>query len=136
VISLLACSLMGRQITVDLRPGTRLRGLHDRSPVVEQTTCNYGLDPAMQGIAEEHGMVVSGTDDTGEVRAVERPDHPFFVATLYQPQLSSTPGRPHPVFTGFVSAVARRTTAQNVSARGPGRSPGDGRARPPRPRAP
>jgi CTP synthase (UTP-ammonia lyase) len=52
-------------------------------------------------------MTISATDDTGEVRAVERPGHPFFVATLYQPQLTSTRQRPHPVFLGFVEAVAR-----------------------------
>ncbi|HVM66389.1 MAG TPA: hypothetical protein VMU14_16085 [Acidimicrobiales bacterium] len=44
-------------------------------------------------------------DDTGEPRAIERTDHPFFVGTLYQPQLQSTPQRPHPVWLGFVRAV-------------------------------
>ena len=55
--------------------------------------------------ASSHGMTVAAIDDTGEVRAIERPDHPFFVATLYQPQLSSAPGRPHPIWTAFVQAV-------------------------------
>ena len=50
-------------------------------------------------------MVVSAVDDTGEVRAIERADHPFFVGTLYQPQLRSTPEAPHPVWLGFVDAV-------------------------------
>ena len=50
-------------------------------------------------------MIVAATDDDGEVRAVERPDHPFFVATLYQPQLTSSHERPHPIWTGFVDAV-------------------------------
>ena len=50
-------------------------------------------------------MLVAATDATGEVRAVERSDHPFFVATLYQPQLTSAPGRPHPIWAGFVDAL-------------------------------
>ncbi len=50
--------------------------------------------------------IVTARDDTGEVRAVERPGHPDFLATLYQPQLTSTPGHPHPVFSAFVDAVA------------------------------
>jgi CTP synthase (UTP-ammonia lyase) len=45
-------------------------------------------------------------DDTGEVRAIERPDHAFFVATLYQPQLSSTLDRPHPLFVALLDATA------------------------------
>jgi CTP synthase (UTP-ammonia lyase) len=74
--------------------------------VTESTTCNYGLDPAWQHVASTGGMVVSGVDDTGEVRAVERSDHPFFVATLYQPQLRSTSDAPHPIWLGFLRACA------------------------------
>ncbi len=40
-----------------------------------------------------------------QVRAIERVDHPFFLATLYQPQLRSEPGRPHPVFVGLLNAL-------------------------------
>jgi CTP synthase (UTP-ammonia lyase) len=106
VVSLLACSLAGVEIEVELQAGTMVRGLYGDAAVArEQTTCNYGLEPEHQQIASEHGMRVAAIDDTGEVRAVERTDHPFFVATLYQPQLTSEPGRPHPVFSGFVEAV-------------------------------
>jgi CTP synthase (UTP-ammonia lyase) len=53
-------------------------------------------------------MAISARDGTGEVRAVERPGHPFFLATLNQPHLTSTPGDPHPIFSAFVAAVASR----------------------------
>lgn len=56
-------------------------------------------------MANDHGLRVSAIDDTGEVRAIERTDHPFFVATLYQPQLRSSAEDPHPIFVGFVDAV-------------------------------
>jgi CTP synthase (UTP-ammonia lyase) len=105
IISALACSLSGKQITLKLGPGSRLARLYGATTPVEHTTCNYGLSPAIQDLASRHGMIVAATDDTGEVRAVERPDHPFFVATLYQPQLSSTAERPHPILTGFVNAI-------------------------------
>jgi len=32
--------------------------------------------------------------------------HPFFVATLFQPQLGSVEGDPHPVVTAFLQAAA------------------------------
>ena len=105
VVTLLACSLRDDEIEVDVTPGTRLASLYGSTSVKERTTCNYGLEPALAHIASSHGMVVAATDGTSEVRAVERPDHPFFVATLYQPQLSSWPGRPHPIWSGLVAAV-------------------------------
>ena len=82
--------------------------------IQEDTTCNYGLEPHVQEIASQHGMVVSAIDETGEVRAIERPDHPYFVATLYQPQLNSTAAEPHPIFTGLISAVRRRQQATSA----------------------
>lgn len=109
VITLLSCSLDGQTIDVQLSQGTRLAALHaDAAAVTEFTTCNYGLDPARHDIASTGGMVVSGIDGTGEVRAIERVDHPFFVGTLYQPQLRSTPSEPHPVWLGFLEAARDR----------------------------
>ena len=108
VISLLACSLQGSTITVKLTRGSQLAALCGSLHAVEHTTCSYGLAPEMQHIADEHGMRIAAVDDTGEVRAVEREDHPFFLATLFQPQLRSAPGHPHPVFAGLVKAAVAR----------------------------
>jgi CTP synthase (UTP-ammonia lyase) len=105
VITLLSCSLKNQTITVDIAPGSRLANLYGVSRAVERTTCSYGLAPEVQHIANENGLRVSATDDTGEVRAIERVDHPFFVATLYQPQLRSAPGAPHPVLVGLLEAA-------------------------------
>jgi CTP synthase (UTP-ammonia lyase) len=105
VINLLSCSLMETTIDVDLVPGSRLAGWYGIDSATEETTCNYGLNVDHQHIASEGGLSVAATDDTGEVRAIERVDHPFFVATLYQPQRISTLERPHPVLVAFVQAV-------------------------------
>ena len=79
--------------------------MHGVATSRERATCSYGLEPAFAAITSQHGMAVSALDASGEIRAVERIDHPFFVATLYQPQLSSAPGSPHPIWTAFVRAV-------------------------------
>ena len=105
VITPLACSLDGQEITVDLAPDSLLARLYGMAQSREFTTCNYGLALDAQHLAGEHGMKVSATDDTGEVRAIERTDHPFFVGTLYQPQLRSAGGQPHPVFVGLLRAA-------------------------------
>jgi len=48
---------------------------------------------------------VSGVGETGEVRLIEIPDHPFFMATLFLPQARSTAAAPHPLLRGFAAAV-------------------------------
>ena len=106
VVSPLSCSLNGVDIDLRIEPGSLLQRLYGgRVSASERATCSYGLNPAYQSGVAASGLAVSATDGTGEARAVERPDHPFFVATLYQPQLRSTPGSPHPVFVGLLRAV-------------------------------
>ncbi len=105
IITPLSCSLDGATIDVDLVAGTGLSAVHDNAATVtEFTTCNYGLDPARLHVASSGGMTTSGVDRSGEPRAIERTDHPFFLATLYQPQLRSSPSAPHPVWSGFLAA--------------------------------
>ena len=112
VITVLSCSLSDREIVVDLEPTSLLARLHGASRVVERASCNYGLAADLRHLAAVEGMRVAATDDTGEVRAVERADHPFFVATLYQPQLSSTRSRPHPVFVELLRVATERQASE------------------------
>ena len=66
---------------------------------------------------------MTGVDENGEVRVVELHTHPFFLATLFLPQLSSSPAAPHPLFVAFVEAAAafRATQASPSGETGTGR---------------
>ena len=105
VVTLLSCSLAESQIDITVTPNSRLAAIYGELLVTEETNCNYGLEPSFAHIAFSGGLTVSAVDDTGEVRAIERADHPFFVATLYQPQRTSRPGAPHPLWIAFVRAA-------------------------------
>jgi len=48
----------------------------------------------------------TGHDEDGEVRAIELDDHPFFVATLFQPERAALAGRRAPLVEAFVRACA------------------------------
>lgn len=74
---------------------------------MEDYRCNYGVDPTYHAALEQAGLRLSGFGEEGELRMVELPAHPFFVATLFLPQLRSAPGRPHPLLTGFAAALSR-----------------------------
>ena len=55
----------------------------------------------------EHGLVISARADDAGVEAVELPDHPFFLATLFQPQMTALSGAGlHPIIRAFVVAVS------------------------------
>jgi hypothetical protein len=45
------------------------------------------------------------------VEIIELPDHPWFLAVQFHPELKSKPHDPHPLFVDFVrAALERRTT--------------------------
>jgi CTP synthase (UTP-ammonia lyase) len=90
---------------VFVRPGTLSYQAYGREQVVEQFWCNYGLNPAYRDEMEKGGLRVAGTGQDGEVRIVELAEHQFFVATLFVPQLSSSPERPHPLITQYLWAA-------------------------------
>jgi CTP synthase (UTP-ammonia lyase) len=86
-------------------PGTRAAELYRAPRVVESYMCNYGIAPEWEERFAAGGMRVSARGDDGEVRIIELDEHPFFLATLFLPQLQSTAGAPHPLLRAFVEAA-------------------------------
>lgn len=105
VIVPLACSLVGHELAVRVAPGSLAEQALGAERTVERYHCSYGLNPDYLGLVRSHGMVLSGEDDSGDVRIAELPGHPFFLATLFQPELSGDL-RPHPIIRAFAAAVA------------------------------
>ena len=102
LIAPLACSMAGQQNRVFLKRNSMTYRYYSRSEVYEKYTCNYGVNPTYYKMLEDGGLHITGTDDFGEARIMEWPEHPFFVATLFQPQLSSTPSAPHSLIMAFM----------------------------------
>lgn len=120
VIAPLACSLVGKSAPIFLDPTCRAASIYGRWRIVERYHCNYGLNPAFRGAIELAGLRIVGEDDHGDPRVVELPGHPFFIATLFQPQLESSPGAPAPLLRALVDAAIhhrdRRSTPNGIDA--------------------
>jgi CTP synthase (UTP-ammonia lyase) len=54
---------------------------------------------------DNRDLKVVGVDADGHVRIVELADHPFFIATLFLPQLRSTAQKPHPLIIAYLKAA-------------------------------
>jgi CTP synthase (UTP-ammonia lyase) len=101
-----APKLSGRLGHIALEPGSRLRSIYGIAEVEEEFFCNFEINPAFQHCFEEAGLRTVARGADGEIRAVESATHRFFIATLFQPQLSSTASLPHALVLGFVQAAA------------------------------
>ncbi len=119
LIEPLACSLVGHEGVVTLEPGSLAHSLIGSGRTVERYFCAYGPSRHLDTL-RAHGLRFTGHDEDGRPRLAELPDHPFFMASLFQPELSGDGSRPHPIVRALARAAvehaARRTRqpAQDV----------------------
>lgn len=105
VVGALACSLVGERRTVTGVPGTRLAALCGVEPFTGFHWCGYGLADGYVDRLAAAGLVLGAFAEDAGVEAFELPGHPFYLATLFQPQVgSSERAELHPVLTGLVEA--------------------------------
>jgi CTP synthase (UTP-ammonia lyase) len=104
-VTALTCSLVGQAMSVDIAAGTTAAAAYGTTSTTERYYCNFGLNHEHVPALQAAGLAVSGVDHNGEVRIVELPAHPFFVATLFVPQVASIDTAPHPLVAAFVAAA-------------------------------
>ena len=91
---------------IQLVPGSRLHAICEADEIREGYFCNYEMNPEYLPRFAASGLIPVGHGPDGQVRAVEIPQHRFFIATLFHPQLSSRPDRPHPIVRALVTAAS------------------------------
>jgi CTP synthase (UTP-ammonia lyase) len=108
----LACSLAGHEGAVRISPGSLAERILGVERTVERYHCSYGANPRYLDALTEHGLRFTGVDEAGDVRVAELSGHPFFFATLFQPELAGDGTRPHPVIRAFAAAVSAHATQE------------------------
>lgn len=101
-----APKLSGIVPKIHLRPGSYLASFYNKEVVEEEFFCNFEVNSEFEWTAMEAGFPVVARGAGGECRAIESPAHLFYVATLFQPQLTSREDKPHPLILAFVQSVA------------------------------
>jgi CTP synthase (UTP-ammonia lyase) len=92
-------------LVVRLMPGSRIAAMMGTREIRERFTCSYQLNPLYQPMFEESGLRITGTGAEGEARVVELEGHPFFIGTLFLPQLREPTELLHPLVRAFVEAA-------------------------------
>ena len=106
VISPLVCALVENSCVVRLFSGTRVAAAYGVLETTEGYHCRYGLNPEFLDSIVAGPLRIAAEDEMGDLRAIELDGHPFFVATLYQPERAALQGRPAPLVNAFINALA------------------------------
>ena len=117
-ISKLNCSLVGETQIIHITPGTLTFRSYEEKKVGEQFHCSYGFNELYRTSMGSGTLEIVGVDTNAEARIVELSNHRFFIATLFLPQLSSTPELTHPLIRAFLKvALAFQLIKQESEAR-------------------
>jgi len=95
-----------------LGEGTLARATYGRDVIRERHRHRYEFNNNYLERFRKGGIVFSGFSRDGLVEIVELPTHPWFVATQFHPEFTSTPRDGHPLFSGFVRAARNYRAAQ------------------------
>ncbi len=99
-----------------LRPGSKAAEIYGQPEISERHRHRYEVANQYRERFQAQGMRLSGLSPDGSlVEMIELPEHPYFVACQFHPELKSRPTRPHPLFSAFVAAAAQRATTRGAS---------------------
>jgi CTP synthase (UTP-ammonia lyase) len=108
IIVELECSLVGHEGPIAYTPGTLIQKIAGVDRSLERYHCSYGIAPGFVDTLEAAGVIFGAHDQDGAPRALELADHPFFLGTLFQPELAGDGTRAHPVIRAFAEATVLR----------------------------
>ena len=94
-----------------LKKGTRAHDAYGVSQVSERHRHRYEVNPEYVSMLEKAGLVFSGASPNGvlmEIAELPKKEHPFMLGTQFHPELQARPLAPHPLFTAFLEAAAKR----------------------------
>lgn len=105
VISALACEMVEKTAGITLTAGSIAAVAYGKLETEEGYHCRYGINPEFQAALEAQPLRLTGHDQQGEIRVMELPTHPFFVATLFQPERAALKGQLPPLVAAFIQST-------------------------------
>lgn len=111
-------SNMGGTMRLGAYPCTLQKGsvagqAYGKSEISERHRHRYEVNPKYIAQLEKAGLVFSGRSPDGvlmEIAELPTSEHPFFLGTQFHPEFLSRPLKPHPLFSAFIKAAAKRST--------------------------
>ncbi len=89
-----------------LAEGSRAEAAYGRRRIDERHRHRYEFNNTYREALEAAGLALTGLSPDGRlVEIVELPDHPWFVAVQFHPELKSRPNKAHPLFREFIAAA-------------------------------
>lgn len=89
-----------------LKAGSLAQKVYGTENISERHRHRYEVNMKYEDTLNKGGMIISGKLPDGKLpEIVERPEHPWFMAVQFHPELKSKPFAPHPLFISLIKAA-------------------------------
>ncbi|MGB6127587.1 MAG: CTP synthase [Psychrilyobacter sp.] len=93
-----------------LKDGTLARELYGEELIYERHRHRFEFNNEFKENMENAGLIISGASPDGRLaEIIEIKDHPYFIAGQFHPEFKTRPNRPHPLFSGLITAAFNKT---------------------------
>jgi CTP synthase len=100
---------------VRIKPGTLAQKLYKSEVIHQRHRHRFEVNPEYWEILEKKGMVFSGLSPDGRrIEIFEYPKNFFHMGVQYHPEFKSRPGKPDPVYVGFLEACLKRKLQEKI----------------------
>tara|TARA_Y100000590_G_scaffold387350_1_gene460833 strand:+ start:22115 stop:23740 length:1626 start_codon:yes stop_codon:yes gene_type:complete len=91
-----------------IKTGTKTYAAYRKKKISERHRHRYEVNNRYRNRLKQNGLVFSGVNENlGVVEAIEIPDHCWFVAGQFHPELKSRINKAHPLFRDFIKAAIK-----------------------------
>lgn len=104
----LTCSLVEAVDSIHLVEGSLIAKAYESAEIREGYRCRYGVNPEFERALLSQQLQAVGHDSMGDLRAVELRGHPFFVATLFQPERAALKDTLPPLVRALIEACVQQ----------------------------
>jgi CTP synthase (UTP-ammonia lyase) len=117
LIAALPCALRETDGLITIQPNSRAHAIYGRAEITEPFNCGFGLNLKHHNLFQNAALKITGHGTDGIARILELDDHPFFIATLFQPERSALKNTSHPLISAFLESAAKTSSSAGPASR-------------------
>ncbi len=100
--------------SVQLAEGSLARKVYGNAEIIERHRHRYEVNTQYHERLKKAGLSISGLSaQDGLCEMIELPGHPWFMASQFHPEFTSTPRNGHPLFKAYIEAALVRAKSRN-----------------------
>ena len=107
LVNAMFCTMREKPGKIRLTESSQIQSIYRQTIIEEQYNCGFGINADYLSMFDNTDLKFTGhsidTESVNDPRALELGNHPFFIATAFQPERSALEGKAHLLIENFLT---------------------------------